>query len=489
MKPMARTSYTKAAAWAVTVLSLGAGLMTAQAIAKDGRDGKDFGWQVERMLDVRSQQLFGIREPLERSADDAAFTGPGNEAVLAAEGLTVELISDRMIAPADMMVLLPDDEHPTHAIACVENFAGMPGQPSVQRVNVVTGDVEVVLRGIRACDPVKRTPWGTVVVAEESGPDGRLYEILDPMHTTEANVLDRASGTTDHVNVAQRPAMGSRSWEGIVILPSGTVYMGDELRPSSGKAGGAITKFVPATPWTPGAAPIGDLTQSPLVGGAVYALRLGARSGSTDYGQGSELGDGKWIAIDGTSADAAAKKATGYYRPEDMELDPIAWARDEIRLCWANTGRDESRNYGAVLCLGDEPTTDAAFSTGARPTVQLFAAGMPELAMPDNLVFQPKTGILYVMEDGVNEAPYRDDVWACLPDGADRDTLSDGCIRVLSWRDPQSEPTGMVFTADGQTAYIHVMHRDQTGRPNPMGYPEGTDDLVKITGFQSKLVK
>jgi hypothetical protein len=47
----------------------------------------------------------------------------------------------------------------------------------------------------------------------------------------------------------------------------------------------------------------------------------------------------------------------------------------------------------------------------------------------------------------------------------------------------------MVFTADGQTAYIHVMHRDQTGRPNPMGYPEGTDDLVKITGFQSKLVK
>src|SRR3990172_7090837 len=93
MKPMARTSYTRAAALAVTVLSLGTGLMTVPAIAKDGRDGKDFGWQVERMLDTRSQQLFGIRGPLERSADDAAFTGPGNEAVLAAEGLTVELIS------------------------------------------------------------------------------------------------------------------------------------------------------------------------------------------------------------------------------------------------------------------------------------------------------------------------------------------------------------------------------------------------------------
>ena len=489
MKLMARTSYSRAAAWAGTVLSLGAGLMTVPAIAKDGRDGKDFGWQVERMLDTRSQQLFGIRGPLERSADDAAFTGPGNEAVLAAEGLTVELISDRMIAPADMMVLLPDDEHPTHAIACVENFAGMPGQPSVQRVDLTSGDVEVVLRGIRACDPVKRTPWGTVVVGEESGADGRLYEILDPMHTTEANVLDRTAGTTDHVNVAQRPALGSRSWEGIVILPNGTVYMGDELRPATGAAGGSIAKFVPSAAWTTGSAPIADLSQSPLVSGSVYVLRLGARSGGTDYGQGSELGYGKWIPSDGTRAGATAQKATGYYRPEDMELDPIAWPRGETRVCWTNTGRDESRTFGTVLCLVDEPTADPTFPTSTRPDVQLFVAGTPELAMPDNIVFQPETGILYVMEDGVNEAPYRDDVWACLPDGADRDTLSDGCIRVLSWRDPQSEPTGMVFTADGQTAYIHVMHRDQTGRPNPMGYPEGTDDLIKITGFQSKLVK
>lgn len=450
----------------------------------------DVGLTVQQSIERRSFTLFGgIRKPLESSADDAAFTGPGDEAVLAASGLRVDLVSDRMIAPADMIALLPDDELPTHAIACVENFAGAPGQPSVQRVNLATGEVEVVLRGIRACDPVKRTPWGTVVVAEESGADGRLYEIVDPMHTTEANVLDRATGTTDHVNVAQRPALGSRSWEGIVILPNGTVYMGDELRPSTGAAGGAITKFVPSTPWVPGASPISALSQSPLVGGAVYALRLGARSGGTDYGQGSELGQGRWVAIDGTRADAAAKMATGYYRPEDMELDPIAWAQGVIRICWTNTGRDESRNFGNVLCLVDEPTADPAFATGARPDVQLFVPGTPELAMPDNLAFQPKTGILYVMEDGVNEAPYRDDVWACLPDGADRDMLSDGCVRVLSWRDPQSEPTGMLFTADGRTAYIHVMHRDQTGRANPLGYPQGTDDLVKISGFEPRLVR
>ena len=463
--------------------------IVSPVIAENGRES-DAGSRFENYLEHHSNHVFGgIKRPLQQSAADLVFTGPGDQAVVAAEGLRVELISGGMIAPADMMVLLPNAEYPTHAIACVENFNGMPGQPSVQRVNLATGTVEVVLRGMRACDPVKHTPWGTVLVAEESGADGRAYEILDPMNTIEANVIDRATGMTDSPSVAQRPALGSRSWEGIVVLPDGTVYMGDELRPSSGTPGGTIYKFVPTAPWIAGALPVSDLSQSPLVSGEVYALRLGARSGGTDYGQGSELGLGKWILTDGTRADAAAKKATGYYRPEDMELDPIAWANGVVRTCWTNTGRDESMNYGKVVCLIDEATSDPAHAAGTRPNVQLFVAGTPELAMPDNLVFQPGTGIAYILEDGVNEEPYRDDVWACLPDGDDRDTLSDGCIRVLSWRDPQSEPTGMVFTEDGKTAYIHVMHRDQTGRQNPMGYPEGTDDLIKVTGFKPQLVK
>ncbi|HZX49023.1 MAG TPA: hypothetical protein VFF47_07390, partial [Nitrospirota bacterium] len=284
--------------------------IVSPVIAENGHES-DAGSRFENYLEHHSNHVFGgIKRPLQQSAADLVFTGPGDQAVVAAEGLRVELISGGMIAPADMMVLLPNAEYPTHAIACVENFNGMPGQPSVQRVNLTTGTVEVVLRGMRACDPVKHTPWGTVLVAEESGADGRAYEILDPMNTIEANVIDRATGMTDSPSVAQRPALGSRSWEGIVVLPDGTVYMGDELRPSSGTPGGTIYKFVPTTPWIPGALPVSDLSQSPLVSGEVYALRLGARSGGTDYGQGSELGLGKWILTDGTRADAAAKKAT-----------------------------------------------------------------------------------------------------------------------------------------------------------------------------------
>ena len=169
-----------------------------------------------------------------------------------------------------------------------------------------------------------------------------------------------------------------------------------------------------------------------------------------------------------------------------MELDPIAWADGEVRICWANTGREQTHNYGSVNCLIDTPTTDDAYPSGTRPNVELFVAGNPALASPDNLVFQPKSGILYIMEDGSNRPPFRDDIWACLRDGPDPDIQSDGCIRVLSLRDPKSELSGMVFTADGTTAYLHLMHRNQEGRSkaDSNDYPRGSDDLLKITGFQ-----
>jgi hypothetical protein len=45
--------------------------------------------------------------------------------------------------------------------------------------------------------------------------------------------------------VVSRTALGQLSFEGIVQLADGTTYYGDELRPSHGKPGGGIYKFVP----------------------------------------------------------------------------------------------------------------------------------------------------------------------------------------------------------------------------------------------------
>ena len=103
----------------------------------------------------------------------------------------------------------------------------------------------------------------------------------------------------------------------------------------------------------------------------------------------------------------------------------------------------------------------------------------------DNLDFQPYTGNVYAIED------FRfGDIWACLPDGMDRNDATDGCKRMLSVRDPNAEPTGFIFDGTGEVAYYNVQHGQQHPGlldvvSNPTPGEEGfTDDLIKITGFK-----
>ncbi|MBI3774694.1 MAG: DUF839 domain-containing protein [Gammaproteobacteria bacterium] len=95
------------------------------------------------------------------------------------------------------------------------------------------------------------------------------------------------------------------------------------------------------------------------------------------------------------------------------------------------------------------------------------------------LALQTVTGNSYVIEDHPNG-----DIWACLPDGADRDTKTDGCIKILSVKDSSAEPTGFFFAPDGKTAYVNIQHSDDSNMPPLDDY--GTDDLIKITGFKVK---
>jgi hypothetical protein len=101
----------------------------------------------------------------------------------------------------------------------------------------------------------------------------------------------------------------------------------------------------------------------------------------------------------------------------------------------------------------------------------------------DNVAFQPRTGNLIVLEDGAVEVVKSDgstemrgnDIWMLLPDGADRDVHSDGAIRILSLRDTDFEPTGFIFDASGENAYVHLQHRNT-----------GLGALLKISGFKVK---
>jgi secreted PhoX family phosphatase len=365
---------------------------------------------------------------------------------------------------------------------------------------------------------VRRTPWGTIIVAEEESTGG-LYEILDPVHiATAINVSNRTTGlNSDPTHLVKRQAVGSLAFESIAIESDGTMIYGDELAPgavATGSAGGGIYKFMPSMPFS-GSSPITVLAQSPLVSGSIFGLRVAA-SGSSNWGQGAETGKGRWTAVntagpgvsDGNGnfllrAAQVNQQFTGYYRPEDMDVDPIARQNDLVRACWANTGRmshtDSSivENSGVkteIMCLTEEPPSASQPNppTGTIPSVDRFITGSEERGMFDNVAFQPHTGNLVVLEDNsvtsvksLNPTVTElrgNDLWICLPDGSDDDILTDGCVRFASIRDTTAEPTGFIFLGSGEEAFVNVQHRaanDALGKGH-----HGA--LLRISGFKVK---
>lgn len=448
--------------------------------------GFDFGAWRDRQLRAGSEFLFGVKKPLKESStesiDQATAEADPTSLATVARGLHVRVVTSAPNAGAniDMIALWPNDSHPSHLIVCNEGDASVPG---VQRVRLSDGSVETILSGTIACDPVRRTPWGTILVGEENGSSGQVIEIIRPLETTDV-VFDRVAGTagggTGAANVASRRALGRLSFEGIALYPNGVLYYGDENRPGTGTPGGAYFKFIPTVPWPGGV--ISNLAQSPLTSGTIHGLRLGKRSGNTDYGQGSNTGLGTWVPIPPAAdplagqnlrAQAAALRLTGYYRPEDLEVDPGALAAGRVRFCGNNTGNeDEDHNWGEALCATDGTLAEATANT-ATPEVQYLVIGTPELAMMDNMAFQPGRGNWILHEDGAGPVVGRNnDLWACLEDGQDDDSLSDGCVRVATLNDLNAEWTGGIFDATGRAFYVSVQHN-----------VTGHGVILKITGW------
>jgi secreted PhoX family phosphatase len=434
-----------------------------------------------------------VQAPLTRSALGPFTDADSTNAIKVAGGLHVSLVSSAVHFSTDQIVLWPNESHPTHLFVCDESSTN----PAVQRVDLskpAASNATTIVTGIVACDPIRRTPWGSLLAGEEAT-DGGVYEIMDPLSImAPIAVTNRATGATSDARVVKRKALGQLAWEGNPVLPDGTIIFGDELRPGSGNPGGGIFKFVPDTPYA-GGATITAPGASPFVAGKLFGLKLGSTG---DNGQGTEIGQGVWVPIDpaayvdvngniGLRKAQAALKLNGYYRPEDMDIDPIARENDEVRVCWTDTGRmsngggsaeETSSIYGEIMCLTDE--ADSAATSGAIPTVRRFIAGNPQYNYFDNVAFQPHTGNLAVTEDGEVEVVKEDgttelrgnDILLCLPDEDDYDVQSDGCIRIASLRDTASEPTGIIFNGAGDTLYVSLQHR-----------ATGVGALLKITGF------
>jgi Bacterial protein of unknown function (DUF839) len=438
--------------------------------------GEDFGLFRDAQLDAHSEQLFGIVTPVEASSTDSIDAGTADadptRLVTLAKGLEARVLSAYGNTPPniDMMALWPNDQNPTHLIACNEEGTVQPG---LVRIRLSDGAVQTMITGTTSCDPVKRTAWGTIVFGEEASPGGGspggwLMELIDPLAIN--NVLfDRSAGIfTDSVggsgaaNVTVRPAVGRLAFEGLALYPNGVLYYGDENRPLNGTSGGAYFKFIPSTPRTGG--PIASLAESPLASGTVYGLRLGKRSGNTDYGQGTNTGLGTWVLVNPSTnvnlrAAAATLKLTGYYRPEDAEIDRRALAAGYVRFCGNNTGNEEQdHNWGETVCVTDGTVAQATANT-ASPELQYLVIGSHDFAMMDNLAQQPGRGNWVIHEDGDGpEVGRNNDLWSCLEDGDDPDTLSDGCARIGTINDLNAEWTGGVFDGSGSHFYVSIQH-------------------------------
>lgn len=468
--------------------------ISAQANAQyfDGRASgdKDFGQQVDHLLAAQSESLFGFNGPLESSATAdtprAGTTSP-YQVIDLARGLKARFLTRDAANHADMFSFYPL-ENPTHVVFCIESdratdASGAPINPSLQTINLKTGKVKTIAYGMDRCDGIRTTPWNTVLATEESD-DGGAYELLNPLESDVFYVTDRGGagaativdkdGADASEAMIKRTAFASLAYEGLVVLESGVVYFGDELRPGTGKAdkdGGALFKFVPATPRLNDGA-IENLNQSPFVSGNDFAFRVSCVDNKAQYGQGCEVGNGDWVQVAAATArdDADAYGATGFYRPEDMDRDPL-FEGDGVRFCWTNTGNESAGHFAEVMCGVDaEPLT--ALPGSLTATINRFLEGDEEANSFDNIAFQPGTGNLYVIEDHTHG-----DVWACLPDGEDRDIKTDGCLRMLSVRDASAEPTGFGFSYDGSYAILSIQHSD----PSDFG---DTDDIILIEGFK-----
>jgi hypothetical protein len=486
------------------------GIVLVWSTARTLASPSDFGAWVQEQLQAEAPDLFGF-EPLKKSATGPYDGASSLKAIQVANGLLVSLVSSSTASAADQMAFWPDANHPRYIFVCDEETS----VPAVQRVDLSGSpgsNATTIVTGLQDCDPVRRTPWGTILIGEEAGALGGLYEILDPVSIkAPINVIDRDKGiTSDPAHLVKRKAPGALAWESIAIQQDGSMIYGDELAPSGGNAGGGIYKFVPTFPFD-GGGPIGVPSASPLDSGKVYGLRVAA-SKSSNWGQGAETGAGAWVEVNLAGAGVAdangniqlrnaqvLQKFTGYYRPEDMDVDPVALAKGVFRACWANTGRkshaggssvEHSAVQSEVMCLVEKPPSanDPMPATGTIPTVNRFITGSQERAMFDNVAFQPRTGNLVVLEDGPTSiidktgktVPRGNDLWMCLPDGKDDDDLSDGCVRFGSIKDTSAEPTGFIFFGSGEEALVSIQHRkvnDDAGEGN-----HGA--IVKISGFK-----
>ncbi len=441
--------------------------------------------------------------PLTSSAGPLPIGGPEEETpiTLASASWSQRLLADRQTQNA----LVPNSNTGNWDMITANEtgwragrYLFMPfetGLAGVQRVDLKdpndnTRTVTIVAPGTDSFvsgDASRWAPWGGYLTGEESwgagSTKGRLFEVTNPVSAGPN------SGTFVRRNIIPRV-----SHEGLAFDRARNLYFVDELN------GGSIYKYVSAKP----SATTGD---EYFAAGQTFALKVGA-GGQFEGNNGPAItGAAIWVAIttptggpiagisvvlpdltiDGrASADDNDVLATGYNRPEDLEVQRLG--RGTELLYFATTDSDINNN-------GNDGTSRVYTLNLATTDVQLFASpqttdlatGLPVgvgLRNADNIAIDGD-GNIYIVED--RNGGVDDDIWFANDRNMDGDLLDagEGLARWVSNGTQGSEFTGLYFEKNDESDR-EGDDREREGRRrrafvNVQHPPSGVDRLLEIS--------
>jgi secreted PhoX family phosphatase len=284
-------------------------------------------------------------------------------------------------------------------------------------------------------DGLAWTPWVTLLAAEEVDPgtDPNVPQALAGL----VYEIDPVSGSS-----VARPAVGSRSHEGLRFDSQGNLYGISEESPPTG---GYIYKFVPDQR--------GDLSS-----GQLYALKIVTPNAA-------RTGEANWVPLDRTSVQvnsdvvATDSGATGYARPEDVE---IATSTGNNRggsevLYVAITGEDRVVGIGLRESSGAGQHETAFVYDYVREGLNAPA----DFDFPDNVALD-KNGNLFITEDPPSN-PVGADIWVATPSAGRPHLPAQSTVRFASLTDCSSEPTGIYFDVRSWALFVDAQHRGGDG--------------------------
>jgi hypothetical protein len=334
----------------------------------------------------------------------------------------------------------------THEVRHVAPAEGSGGSLSV--IDTWTGEAKVLAQRSdwEALDGIEWTPWGTLLFAEETGTQGRPDPDFPGAQRGllyEATFVDGDPSTI--ATITARPALGALAHEGIAVDAEGNVYVIDEVGPKGG-----IFKFVPDRR--------GDLSS-----GQLYALKVADAVTRTGAAEWVAL-DRQAVQVDARSEAIINKGATGWGRPEDIDL------------------------IGNVLfvAITSEGKVLSIDLKGAQPIVTNFVeAGVNVAVEGSNPNWGPGTGFknadnvavdnagnLWIVEDNVPS-----DIWVATPD-LNNDGRADSVHLFASLSDPGAEGTGIYFGKDPGVLFVNVQHSTSGNDKTMVIYKECTKSIT-----------